>query len=370
MKKLVFTFVAACITIILFSQDYACSFTYKHMSGLVGGDKIIVDLIISGSDISGTGTFPEKLVEEGTLAGMVQTQRLEGSIDEHGVASILAYSQNIESGEYSGMLDDMFKGTYREHQSGISRSFIIEEDYSSGSIAFNGYCISRDSVLLDTIDSPLAHITLSLLLPEDINSTAPLKAAIMKAFFGQQMIDYVPDDSILYVYSNNYFRKYLDANIDIYDGGYSFNWEMIATSYININTDDILVYRADNFAYTGGAHGMGISRFLVFDNKEMKQLALDEIFDAGYEDELSKLLERKYRMDYYLGPEQSLTEAGLFENHIPLSDNFYLTTNSIGFYYNPYELAPYSMGAISINLTFDEILPLMKIDSPVMRMVK
>ncbi|MCK5764352.1 MAG: DUF3298 domain-containing protein [Bacteroidales bacterium] len=370
MKKLVFTFVAACITIILFSQDYACSFSYKHMSGLVGGDKIIVDLIISGSDISGNCTFPEKLVEEGALAGMVQTQRLEGSIDEHGVASILAYSQNIESGEYSGMLDEMFKGTYREHKSSISRSFIIEDDYSSGSIAFNGYCISRDSVLLDTIDSPLAHITLSLLLPKDDNSTAPLKAAIMKAFFGQQMIDSVPDDSILYVYSNNYFRKYLDANIDIYDGGYSFNWEMIATSYININTDGILVYRADNFAYTGGAHGMGISRFLVFDNKEMKQLALDEIFDAGYEDELSKLLERKYRMDYYLGPEQSLTEAGLFENHIPLSDNFYLTTNSIGFYYNPYELAPYSMGAISINLTYEEILPLMKIDSPVMRMIK
>ena len=115
---------------------------------------------------------------------------------------------------------------------------------------------------------------------------------------------------------------------------------------------------------------MGVSRFLVFDTEDMMQLMLDDIFSSGYEDELSKLLERKYRIEYYLGPEQSLVEAGLFENTIPPSDNYYLTANGIGFYYNPYELAPYSMGAINIKLSYMELMPLIETDSPLMRLLK
>ena len=370
MKKLVFSIVAVCITITVFSQDYACSYSYKHMTGLAGAEKISFDLVLSGNEISGNCTFPDKLVEEGNLAGLFQTQRLEGSIDEHGVATIRAYSRNIETGEYSGMFGEVFKGTYREHKGGMSRSFTLKEDYSSGSIAFSGYCIDKDSSLLDTTDSPYAHIALSLLLPAGEDNMANLNEIIQGIFFGQKMADSISKDYFLNAYSDAYFKKYIEANSDIYDGGYSFNWEMIATSYININMNDLLVYRTDNYGYTGGAHGMGISRFIVFDIKEMKQLALADIFDNGFEDELSKLLEHKYRRNYFLGPEQPLTEAGLFEDYIPPSNNFYLTINSIGFYYNPYDLAPYAMGSISINLTYEEVLPLIKIDSPMMRMVK
>ena len=370
MKKLVFI-ISICFAIqFTHAQEDNCIFLYTHMDGLVGNDKAIVDLLISNNEIKGSCTFPELREKDGPMEGLIRTQRLEGSIDEHGVASLKAYSQNIEIGEYSGMLEQDYKGTYRENNSGITRSFTFMEEASSNSIPLKGYCIDRDSNLVDTADSPHAHIQMYILLPEKSDSMQVLREAIFKAIFGQQIRDTVPDASLLNTYSDNYFRRYLEANIDIYDGGHSFSWEMYASSYVNINSDGLLVYKADNYGYTGGAHGMGVSRFLVFDTQEMKQLSLRDIFETGYENELSKLLERKYRNEYYLGEEQSLKEAGLFENTIPPSDNFYLTHNSIGFYYNPYQLAPYSMGSVSINLRFDEVLSLIKIDSPVMRLVK
>ncbi len=370
MKNLVVTCLVCFISIGIFSQEYACGFAYKHMSGILGNDAIILDMLIINNEVMGSCVFPDLLVESGDLEGLIRTNRLEGFIDENGVATLQAYSQNIEVGEYSGRLGEEFSGTFRELKSGISLTFDLEEDDYSESIRLKAYCIDRDSMLIDTAGSPNAHLRMSLLLPEKAASMAELRQSIMKAFFGQPLPDTLSDEYLLPAYATAYFTKYIESNKDLYDGGHSFNWEIITSSYVNINTNGFLVYRADNYAYTGGAHGMGISRFLVFDNMANKKLELNDIFDVGFEDELSKLLERKYRIEYYLGPEQSLTEAGLFENDIPPTANFHFTYNGMGFYYNPYELAPYSMGSISIIIPYDELLPLMKIDSPVMRLIK
>lgn len=332
------------------------------MCGQLGNDELIVDMVISNNEIRGSCVFPGLKFEEGPFAGLTRTGRIEGIIDERGVASITAYTQNIESGEYSGMLGKVFKGTFREARSGMSLAFNLEEAYPEGSIPFEGYCLNMDSVLLDTIGSPFAHLNLSLLLPPDKHDFAIVREAVIKTFFGKQMIDSLADDSLLQFFGMDYFARYVNANRDLYDGGHSFNWEIINTGTIGMNRDGLLVYRSDSYGYTGGAHGMGISRFLVFDSRRMKKLGLEDIFIPGYDDELSKLLEQKYRIQYFVGPEQSMLEAGLFQDSIPPSNNFFLTENSIGFYYNPYKIAPYSMGGITISLTYEEMGSILRED--------
>lgn len=368
--QIAITIIVFCITLISYSQEYDCSIAYKHMSGYVGNDIMIVDLQLSGNEIIGSCVFPDRKFVEGELQGLTLTQGLRGSVDSHGVASLEAYIQNKLVGVYSGIFGQVFKGTYRREGSNATKTFHLNEDCGQSSICFKGYCMDRDSVLLDSVGSPQAHLKLSLLLPKDDQATPELRQCILDAFFGREINDSLPDDSLLKVYCKKYFRKYVEANRDLYDGGHSFNWEIIVGSTVSMNRNALLVYRTDNYAYTGGAHGMGISRFVVFDLEANKQLKLDDIFAAGYEYELTKLLERKYRESYYLEPEQSLSEAGLFENEIPPSQNFFLTENSIGFYYNPYKLAPYAFGAIQISLLLEELIPLMQIDSPVMRIVR
>ena len=340
------------------------------MHGHLDGNMAIVDLIITNNEIRGSCVFPEIKFEEGPFAGMLRTEHFEGTIDEHGIASIKAYTQNIEAGEYSGVFRSIFKGTFRDAHSGKTGSFSFEEGYPEGSVPFKGLCLSKDSVLLDTISSPFAHLDLSMLLPTDEPDLELVRKAVIKTFLGKEFQGSIPDDSLLHYFGMEYFGTYVNANKDLYDGGMSFNWEIINNSMIGMNYNGILVYRSNSYGYTGGAHGMGISRFLVFDTYEMKEIKLEDILVSGYEDELSKILERNYRLSNYLGPEQSLVEAGLFKNDIPPSNNFFLTENSIGFYYNPYKIAPYTMGAQVISLTYEEIAPLLRDASPVERIFK
>jgi hypothetical protein len=341
------------------SQEYNCNFQYKHLIGKVGKEKsIIADLNISGNQINGTYFFKQ--------ADTIVTPRLEGTIDEHGIANITEFTGNIETGTFTGMISSVFAGTWRSSGGEKVLSFKLEEAYPEGSIALKGYCLDADSALLDTADVPFAHLNLSLLLPVAADTPSSIRQTIIQSFFGQDMPG-VDEDSLLFSFSKQYFNDYYNSNIDIYDGGYSFNWEKIVSSMVSMNWDGILVYRIASYGYTGGAHGIGISRFLVFDLIEMTQLSLNDIFIPGSEDELSKLLERKFRMNYFLGAEQALTEAGLWENNIHPSENFYLANKGIGFCYNPYELAPYSMGAIYIFLVFEDIEHILKKESPLLR---
>lgn len=349
-------------------QENPCSLAYYHYLGTVGNKHAVADVIIANGWVSGTITFPDTRVADGALKGMIATQRLEGQVDHNGIAGIRAFTGNSKAGEYSGIPGETFKGTFRPADGGLAKSFVFNEEYGDGSFRFNGYCLKKDSLLTDSMEIPKAHFDAMLLLPRDTGLQA-LKSNILGAMFGRQPGAILPDDSVLAYYSNDFYRKFTEANRDIIASGHSFNWETLIDSYISINTNGILVYRADNYAYTGGAHGIGITRLMVFDTEAMKPLELKEIFESGYEEKLQKLLEQKYRSTYFLEKDQPLSEAGLFEDHIPVSENFWLTSNSIGFYYNPYELAPYAMGAITISLPYNEVLPLMKIDNPVMRLI-
>jgi hypothetical protein len=349
MKQVLTLSILIAASLFTLGQEAACSLTYHHMSGTLGRDSLVADLVIHNGDITGSCTFTGLRHDEGELEGMAVTQRLEGKIDEHGVATVSAWEQHVETAEYSGMIGEGFSGTYRGISGHNVRSFSLSEDYR-GSIPLSGYCMEKDSALLDTAGSPRARIKLSLLLPEDKPEWGPIREAILKAFFGQPVQGKVDDDSLLTAFSNDYFGKYIESNIDIYEGGHSFNWEMTGSSYVNMNRCGMLVYRADNYAFTGGAHGLGISRFLVFDTEALKKLELQDIFIEGYEEALSKLIESSFRHDHFLEPGQPLTEAGLFEEHIAPTGNFFITENSIGFFYNPYEIAPYAMGGITISL--------------------
>ena len=367
MKKLVFLCLTVFIAAMAAGQYPAGKFAYKHMKGSLGDQEAIFDLIIFNDNINGNAVFPGLMTDEVPYTNMIAGERLQGTLDKHGVADIEAYAGNLKSGEYSGLLGEAFKGTFREQKNGKAQSFSLAEDYSE-SIAFTGYSLYRDTLLLDTVDAPHAQLELSVLLPEQSDSFPFIREAILDAFFSMDTLHNLPDDAVLESYCKNYFGKYIDANIDIYDGGYAFNWEMQGSSYISMNRNGLLVYRSDNYAYSGGAHGMGISRFLVFDTGKKKQLSLEELFVEGFEAELVLLLEKEYRSRYFLGEDESLTDAGLFDEHIYPSPNFFLTSNSIGFFYNPYELAPYSMGSISISLYKSDIRHLLREDAAVKRL--
>lgn len=356
-------------------QYQQCDISYRHYIGSLDGMELVMNLTITGGTLSGSCYRSNWPIRDDTAEEASLHLRLEGRIDEQGVATVEAFEGERRLGAFSGMADGQFRGTYRgkhpvkppEEQSG-EWGFRFTEDYEDGSIPLEGYCLVKDSALADSANSPFAHLEMHILLPPGENSFKALREDIIHEFLGNHFSAAIPDDSLLYYYAKQYFTNYAEVHRDIEITGASFNWESITGSRVLMNDGGILVYRTDAYAYTGGAHGMGMSRFLVYGMEEMKEISLQDIFHPGYHDDLSKLLEQQFRKDAFLGDGQPLTDAGLFENFIPPSENYFLTEKGIVFYYNPYSIAPYAMGARMISLGWDEIGHLLKENTPVARL--
>ena len=102
--------------------------------------------------------------------------------------------------------------------------------------------------------------------------------------------------------------------------------------------------------FTGGAHSNSTTRALVFDARDGSTVTLDDIFLPDFNDILTAILN-----DHL--PE-SLSEedmADLFEDTISPTGNYILTSDSITFIYNPYEIGPYSLGTPSISVPIKEL---------------
>jgi len=330
-----------------------------HLSGTIAGGQMIADLVISGRTIRGSGVFYESDGHASLPSGQPCILRFEGTIDAQGVAGLKAFEQDLAWGELSGLWGNPFSGTFREVPGGKTHPFMLKEDYSEGSIILQGYCLVQDSILSDSMPSPKASLRLELLWPEGDEGTAMLRQAIISNFFGKPMGDLSGDD-LLRRDAGEYFDAYIRANADLLSEGHSFDWQKSVGSGTEMNHNGILVYRSDSYGYSGGAHGLGKTQFLVFDTEKMQAVELSTLFIQGYETGLSKMLESEFRAAHFLEPGQDLRDAGLFENSIYPSPNFSVNPREIIFFYNPYELAPYAMGAIIIRLSFEKLKELLK----------
>lgn len=128
------------------------------------------------------------------------------------------------------------------------------------------------------------------------------------------------------------------------------------------NTNKYLTVTVGSYSFFGGAHPNTFSRDFVFDSQTGKILGLKDVFISGFDSKLNKQIDKKFRETYKLKPNESLNgEKGmLFENFIKYNDNFFLTKNGISFYYNPYEIAPYAVGPIVLDFTYNELKEILK----------
>jgi hypothetical protein len=105
-------------------------------------------------------------------------------------------------------------------------------------------------------------------------------------------------------------------------------------------------------AYEGGAHGLAQVYFTVFDRTAAKVLALADVVPAARQPALKNAVEAALRARYNVPEGQGFSAAGFFSDAIDLTENFFLSDGAIGFYWNPYEIAPYVMGGIEVVVPF------------------
>lgn len=139
-------------------------------------------------------------------------------------------------------------------------------------------------------------------------------------------------------------------------------WHIRREIELLANNDDFVTLQLSEDSYLGGAHGMNIHLFANFDLTGGRRIFLEELVAEGKMDTLESIAERLFRKENNIPEEQPLKEAGYFymsedESGSPfhLTENFAITREGLLFYYNPYDIAPYSMGATVLKVPFDEI---------------
>jgi hypothetical protein len=129
-----------------------------------------------------------------------------------------------------------------------------------------------------------------------------------------------------------------------------------------LNNGNVLTLEMSSYAYTGGAHGMDMTVYLVFDAATGRRLSIADVFASGFDGRLGSLIETRFRQEKGLSPDERLDseKGGLFENRIGVTPNFALTARGVRFLYNPYEIAPYASGPVEIELLYSELDGLLK----------
>ena len=148
-----------------------------------------------------------------------------------------------------------------------------------------------------------------------------------------------------------------DYKIEGYDFAYSFD-----TGFeLPYNSDKFLSIKLDHYEFTGGAHGNFFSIGYNIDMLNGNVLSLTDIIDKESLNLLSYECEQAILDTFQVS---SLTEAGLFEDEINIASDqdFYIIPGALVLQFDPYEIAPFSMGEINVTIPFLRIKDILKSD--------
>ncbi len=135
--------------------------------------------------------------------------------------------------------------------------------------------------------------------------------------------------------------------------------------YILQNDKNILGLNFATSSETGASHSIYQKRYINFNLKTGDIIKLDDIFQKNYLTTLNQLIEQDLRAKFGIKPKQSLAEFGfiLKNNQLPITTNFFITREGIGFHYNVYEIAPFAVGETTLFLTYKQLKPILKSDN-------
>lgn len=110
----------------------------------------------------------------------------------------------------------------------------------------------------------------------------------------------------------------------------------------------------------GGAHAYERVQYYSFVREGASLLGEQDLFVEDYKEELGSLLRAQLMADYGASSVDEMQDEGFIGfGEILSNGNFYLTDSEMVYCFNPYEIAPYSMGVITVRLSYERLFPLL-----------
>ena len=158
------------------------------------------------------------------------------------------------------------------------------------------------------------------------SSPAEVKAAI-DSFVNSQFSD-LPQDSV-FVYSL-----------------------MVTPEYLG-HVNDFEMFEINSYVFTGGAHGMPYSEYLIFDQQSKKQIQLADMLQPNKKPRFKALAYDAYKKWVKTVDEDVVS----YEKNWPftLSDNVTLTDKGVDIRYQHYSISPYAYGMPVLSIPYEKL---------------
>lgn len=150
--------------------------------------------------------------------------------------------------------------------------------------------------------------------------------------------------------------------VDIPDGSPLAYHLMVTPEYLgHVNlgqAEDFELFEISSYVFTGGAHGMPLSEYLIFDPSNKKQVKLVDILQADKKPRFEALAYNAYKTWVKTVDE----DVSSYEKNWPfmLSDNITLTDKGINIRYQHYAIGPYAYGMPVLSIPYTELQGIVK----------
>ncbi len=174
-------------------------------------------------------------------------------------------------------------------------------------------------------------------------------ALILGCALDPEAVDSIPD------VISQFLDSYTDARTEFED--YWVAWNQQISIDIKGDQDGILSLALSRYEYTGGAHPNSELTYHNIDTRTGKSVAFDALLVPGMRDSLKALVESEFRKVREIPEGQDLGAAGFWfeDSTFALTENVSIGGEGITFFYNPYEIAPYSMGSTEVSLSYRQL---------------
>jgi hypothetical protein len=148
-----------------------------------------------------------------------------------------------------------------------------------------------------------------------------------------------------------------------FDSTYIMQYSFETGYQVYYNTKNFVSIVLNHYQYTGGAHGNYFALGFNINMSDAALVSLTDVIQEGKLDLLAYECEEAILEKYQAN---SLFEAGLFENEIVILEDqdFYIIPGAVVLQFDPYEIGPYSMGEIVVEIPFEKIRDILIEDLP------
>lgn len=238
---------------------------------------------------------------------------------------------------------------------------------SGSSLDFETITVERSVSITQEAGAPQCSVNLQLVMAKGgaAERGKAVNETIVRELLDMEGIDLKEAaDSFASKYTGDYVKNFAplyreDRQDEQKKGWYEYHYNI--KSETAPGRDGVTVYKAVIDYYEGGAHGINQLLVFNFDNDTGRKLTLADVFVPGYEQTLCQLLLDALTEETGAKDLDGLHDMGyLYSMDLFAPENFILGDDAVTFIYNPYEIAPYTMGLIKLTIDNDDLEKLWK----------